>query len=161
VQSAVQQTGESGCEQGTESRRLCARERNVEDTATLVVAQCRVADIDQWEASGAAKSAPRSNPNTTAGPTTTLGCAEPHYCGRQSQFTERQQRLCSSARVSSRRDGFNGSEALQRAEELKPGKYQVWGDFEPFGATKTTDQATGRAAAPRRSARSACRKLIR
>jgi hypothetical protein len=50
VQSAVQQTGESGCEQGTESRRLCARERNVEDTATLVVAQCRLADTDQWEA---------------------------------------------------------------------------------------------------------------
>jgi hypothetical protein len=38
VQSAVQQTGESGCEQGTESRRLCARERNVEDLTFITVA---------------------------------------------------------------------------------------------------------------------------
>ena len=58
----------------------------------------------------------------------------------------------------------NGAEALQRVEELKPEKYQLWGDFEPekyqvrgdfepFAATKTRDQATGRAAALRIFAR--------
>ncbi len=57
----------------------------------------------------------------------------------------------SKSRYRRRSDGFKWRRGATAVEELKP--ESSGGDCEHFGATKTTDRVTGRAAAPRRSAR--------